>query len=554
MRHSAVQWLLTLAIFAHGSVAAADAIAIVDPLSTCSSDGWCRRSPYLPNIKGVQGEQSAWLILDQHLLFRRKAGSMHWTRVQTPDGVLEDIATVPGKDDLWLLAQRRQPCNEKWGCEETLVGRLSDSAWSTQVLRGHLYSIWAAAPDDVWAVGGYGEFDKYRLVIYRWTTGGWRREPLSADWHWMDGPLRKVWGPSTSDVWAVGGPAIFHWGGRRWKQIRYHPLCRKSVPHPSWSPPDEEYDDIFEAKGEIWIVKSDGKGSCALNLDKWRELLDEVPASQAPSRPPVVPQLSLPPALERGKPAVHFGRTISSADGVLSAASGEVWIDAHGTYLHFNGHLWQEFERDAFVSLPNTVEDYSLLRLASPFASILRCAKERWKLRLPDPFYIHEYWTSSDQPLVIVGSGGLLFRLSEENRGKPVKPFKPNTAFEPTLLWASAADDIWIAATPCDTGEESQWSFAKRCPHDLYHFDGTAIVGAGKVTDRPVWFRAIHGSAKDDVWIVGDRGTTAHYDGNRWTSYPSGTRSRLNGVWSVSRSEAWAVGDDGTILQWDGQG
>jgi hypothetical protein len=552
MTASFIRWLMTLMLLQAAGVETVPTTS--DPLSTCSADGWCRKGPYLPDIKSAQGERSAWLLLDHHVLLQRKLDSSTWTRVSTPEGRLVDIAAVPGKDDLWLLSQRPIPCDESFGCGETLVGRLSGGSWSTHVLRGKLYSIWAATPDDVWTVGGYYELDREMLVIYRWVSGGRRREPLSADWHWTRGPLEKVWGLGTSDVWAIGGPAIFHFSGLRWKQIRYHPWCRRPVPRPGWAPPNEHYDDIFPSKGEIWIVSTRERGRCALNLDKHREVLIEVNADRAPPRPIVPLPLSLPPGVEEGVAAPHFGRPGVGWDWVVIESSGKIWMERRGGFLSFDGQLWRELPREDVI--PDRIESLSdpRFRLGFPPEGLLRYAQEHWKLQLPAPFSGYGHWISKNDPFIILGSDGSIFRLSDETRGKLVKPFKPKTPFTPIGLWGSAADDLWIVATPCDTGEQPPWAFAKHCPHDLYHFDGTAIVGAGKVATRPTWFRAIHGSAKDDVWVVGDRGATAHYDGSDWTIHPTGTRSRLNSVWSAGPSEAWAVGNDGTILQWDGQG
>jgi photosystem II stability/assembly factor-like uncharacterized protein len=61
---------------------------------------------------------------------------------------------------------------------------------------------------------------------------------------------------------------------------------------------------------------------------------------------------------------------------------------------------------------------------------------------------------------------------------------------------------------------------------------------------------AISGSAADDVWIVGEGGTTLRYDGNALSAVPSGTGKTLRGVWSVSADDAWVVGLDGVTLRY----
>src|SRR5260221_2426316 len=62
----------------------------------------------------------------------------------------------------------------------------------------------------------------------------------------------------------------------------------------------------------------------------------------------------------------------------------------------------------------------------------------------------------------------------------------------------------------------------------------------------------ISGSAADDIWVVGELGTTLHYDGTTWSLVPSGVTTNLLGVWTGGASDAWAVGEGEIVLRWDG--
>ena len=78
-----------------------------------------------------------------------------------------------------------------------------------------VYGIWGAAPDDVWAVGGFAGRDGF---AWRFDGSSWTNVPLPADLpRNSDGApiaLFKVWGRSADDVWFVGGSgAILHWDG-----------------------------------------------------------------------------------------------------------------------------------------------------------------------------------------------------------------------------------------------------------------------------------------------------------------------------------------------------
>lgn len=68
-----------------------------------------------------------------------------------------------------------------------------------------------------------------------------------------------------------------------------------------------------------------------------------------------------------------------------------------------------------------------------------------------------------------------------------------------------------------------------------------------------VGLSAIWGSAPDDVWVVGERGTIAHYDGESWSLKDSGIPERLHSVHGSGPTDVWAVGEEGAILHWDGE-
>jgi hypothetical protein len=63
--------------------------------------------------------------------------------------------------------------------------------------------------------------------------------------------------------------------------------------------------------------------------------------------------------------------------------------------------------------------------------------------------------------------------------------------------------------------------------------------------------RGVWGSAKDDVWFVGQDGKIMHYDGESWALMPAVTGQSLRMVYGNSAEDVWAVGDD-VVLHYDG--
>jgi len=81
-----------------------------------------------------------------------------------------------------------------------------------------LWGVWAAATDDVWAVGGDTSDPTGQGVIVHYDGAAWSEVPLPT----LDrasNALFKVWGTSTDHVFAVGrSGVILHYDGSAWTQ------------------------------------------------------------------------------------------------------------------------------------------------------------------------------------------------------------------------------------------------------------------------------------------------------------------------------------------------
>ncbi len=60
---------------------------------------------------------------------------------------------------------------------------------------------------------------------------------------------------------------------------------------------------------------------------------------------------------------------------------------------------------------------------------------------------------------------------------------------------------------------------------------------------------AVSGVSDSAVWVVGDQGTIARWDGVALSFESSGTTANLRGVWALDTDHAYAVGDGGTFLE-----
>lgn len=125
--------------------------------------------------------------------------------------------------------------------------------------------------------------------------------------------------------------------------------------------------------------------------------------------------------------------------------------------------------------------------------------------------------------------GTNFYRYNPGPQGSPV------TAARLSALWGSGPNDVWAG------GEAGA----------LLHFDGnkwsSVPSGVGEAID------ALWGSAPNNVWAVGTSGAILRYRQGGWEQWPQKTTQELVSVWGSSSSSVWAVGRSGTILHFDGQ-
>lgn len=115
-------------------------------------------------------------------------------------------------------------------------------------------------------------------------------------------------------------------------------------------------------------------------------------------------------------------------------------------------------------------------------------------------------------------------------------------------VWA-AGEDVWIAG-------------GERGKSTVLHLKDNAWIAHDTGLMQPLWW--VHGFKDGPVWVVGDEGASARYDGGTWTTHDTGaTGSVLYGVWGPTPNLLWAVGGPSDavdtanaagdmLLKWDG--
>ncbi|HYP97350.1 MAG TPA: hypothetical protein VER96_01665 [Polyangiaceae bacterium] len=118
-------------------------------------------------------------------------------------------------------------------------------------------------------------------------------------------------------------------------------------------------------------------------------------------------------------------------------------------------------------------------------------------------------------------------------------------------IWGSSATDIWVIANQTgDLAGSQQTNSIERSA--LLHWDGLRW-GATQFDDTRA-LRAIWGSSKHDVYVVGANSTLLHYDGNSWSPVPLmlGASIDFTSVHGTSAKDVWVVGLGRAALHYDG--
>jgi hypothetical protein len=112
-------------------------------------------------------------------------------------------------DDIWAVGRSHLngPPILHWdGTEWTVVPAPAGAAGST------LYDVVALSSTDAWAVGNLNR------SFLRWNGSQWIVVPIP-----VSVTLTGVDGVASNDVWAVGATTIMHWDGAAWSQVPYPP-------------------------------------------------------------------------------------------------------------------------------------------------------------------------------------------------------------------------------------------------------------------------------------------------------------------------------------------
>jgi len=139
----------------------------------------------------------------------------------------------------------------------------------------------------------------------------------------------------------------------------------------------------------------------------------------------------------------------------------------------------------------------------------------------------------------MVGEQGLVLHWD----GSALTPTTSGTDRTLYGVWGASSSDLWmVGGRPGQDGV-------------ILHWDGTSFTSVVPPVKFVAYFK-VWGSAADDVFVCGEGGTIAHFDGSAWTKMDTGLppSTTLFTVFGRARDDVYAVGGlgIGVALHFDG--
>jgi hypothetical protein len=118
-------------------------------------------------------------------------------------------------------------------------------------------------------------------------------------------------------------------------------------------------------------------------------------------------------------------------------------------------------------------------------------------------------------------------------------------------IWGSSPTDIWIVANEAGNIAGGKLPSSIDGGSALLHWDG--LSWSATQFDASHALRAVWGSSKDDVWVVGQNEMLLHFDGKSWTPIHLMIGAiELTSVFGTSARDVWIVGASKFVMHFNG--
>ena len=182
-----------------------------------------------------------------------------------------------------------------------------------------------------------------------------------------------------------------------------------------------------------------------------------------------------------------------------------------------------------------------------------------WDVPFPQGCDLAAVWAFSATEAWFVGTKGTILHLSDGHWQAAVSP----TTRDLKAIWASGPADIWAVGTQANLlhYDGHAWTLEHGTPVDPEPVDGgfDAAADASDAGDAgPPGlpdgrdYLGIFGVSNDDIWLVGTKGTIAHYDGDTWIATQGVTTGTVRTGWASASDNVYIAGDS-LVFRYDGE-
>lgn len=434
--------------------------------------------------------------------------------------------------------------------------------WENAPVGSPMLSLFPIAENDIWAVGGIG-------ATMHWDGALWSFVPAPTDQ-----ALYTVWGAATDDVWAAGSGAMLHWDGAAWSQVALPPGVDVSALSGTSA---TDIWGISNVKPQATAVHWDGTAWTPVPLVRAPSAIFAVTASDAVIADATGCQRW------NGAAWADEACGVPGGTSVWASASDDVWVLGRtdcGDYCmptsrrsHWNGTAWtveetrDQYWQAVFGYAPNDVWiNGSYHYDGQTWTQVTACflpASGRVDGATPGTLWAADYdgikhfdgtaWSYSAMthpwyPAILGGPAGDTFVA--DALGKVVQ-------FDGTswnTLRSSSVQTYAMAYEGFGSSSSDIWGYDG--DHKLWHFDGVnwTLDGTGRVLAG--WSR----SPTDAIASSETPGKGWHYDGTSWTPLgPIFANDQLTNFWGSAPNDVWTTGFRGSypdyrapVWHWDG--
>jgi hypothetical protein len=437
------------------------------------------------------------------------------------------------------------------------------TSWTTVSTGGggdYLKRVWGSSGSDVYAVGGV-------ILHSTGAANGWTTE-TNPTTH----ALHAVWGADPSHVWATGeaGTILFSDGDGTWTT---QTSGTTNALYGVWG---SSATDVYAVGASGTVLHYDGASwSVSTGFPLTVTFLEDVGGS-GPNDVWVVGANGF---------IEHYTGSWSSVTSpvgtvLLAVTSGSATAGAivgnNGTLLNYNGASWTLSDQAGLPLFSVWASDTNNI-FASSVGTVLHYDGSGWtSTAVAPPSLLNGISGSSTTDVIAVGSGnasasydGATWTASYATTAifEAVYDYAAGTAFaaaDSGKVYVGTGTAPWTALNaPSTANYYGVWAdsptdaFFVADDGSIARYTGSTTLSAMVSNVNPADpLNAVHGRAGVDVWAVGYDGTIASYGftGNTWLLSTSGTSAVLRGVWDAGAGDVYACGDGGTIVHYNGAG